>query len=144
MISKIIEICDNRYREYVNESSNNCTFFGCSNYLDANHYVDKSSIDFSSCSELSAINSNCFPKYGCEHVSDYYVCRYSRCYSTEIQEAFKFIFDSYDDIPNKLKIMSLGCGPCNDLFAFDKFSKKRDGFENIELTYEGWDYESKC
>lgn len=68
--------------------------------------------------------------YNCEHLLDYYVCRYSYKYCSEMIYALEQV--DLSSFPY-LNILSLGCGGAADLMAFDymKYSKK--------IAYAGFD-----
>ena len=56
-------------------------------------------------------------KYDCVHMADSYYCKYSFRYASEIVYGLR----RFTDIKNKdkLKVMSVGCGPCTELAAID-------------------------
>ncbi|MDL2327898.1 hypothetical protein LJC64_04555 [Ruminococcaceae bacterium OttesenSCG-928-A11] len=49
-------------------------------------------------------------------MAEYYVCKYSHKYASELVYAFCQLRDVWN---KPLKVMSVGCGPCTDLFALD-------------------------
>lgn len=125
MLKELIGICDERYRD------GNCQHCNYSEHC-PNH-------DCSVC--LHYIHTPCEApaprKYDCTRMADYYVCKYTYKYTSELIYAFERL----KDISNKrkLKVMSIGCGPCTDLLALDYLKKhKKYSFENLELR--GIDY----
>jgi hypothetical protein len=54
--------------------------------------------------------------YDCLRMADYYVCKYSYKYTSEMIYALESLKD-IKQMP--LKVLSVGCGPCTDLFALD-------------------------
>lgn len=74
--------------------------------------------------------------YDCPKMIYYYVCRYSYLYATELLCAFQEKTDYLRDYPY-YHILSLGCGGCTDLIAFEKFYK--DIGADIPISYIGID-----
>ncbi len=75
-------------------------------------------------------------KYDCVHMADCYYCKYAYKYASEIV----YGLSCFAEIRNKkkLKIMSVGCGPCTELAAIDYLEEK--GILNYEeLQYRGID-----
>lgn len=75
-------------------------------------------------------------KYDCVHMADCYYCKYAYKYASEIV----YGLSRFAGIRNKkkLKIMSVGCGPCTEPAAVDYLKKK--GFLNYgKLQYRGID-----
>ncbi len=55
--------------------------------------------------------------YDCPNMANYYVCKYSYKFTSElIYPLLKFVCLQKE---KQLKVMSIGCGPCTDLFALD-------------------------
>ena len=76
-------------------------------------------------------------KYDCVHMADFYTCKYSCRYTSELMYAIRSCKDIKDI--DELKILSFGCGPCTDLFALDALKEKGlISFDNIQ--YRGVDY----
>ena len=71
--------------------------------------------------------------YDCPKMIYHYVCQYSYLYATELlcayQEETNYLRDYH--------IMSLGCGGCADLMAFERFY--RDISANVPISYIGVD-----
>jgi len=66
----------------------------------------------------------------------HYVCQYSYLYATELLYAFREEVDYLRDYPY-YHIMSLGCGGCADLMAFEQFYKDID--VSMPISYIGID-----
>ena len=102
LIDKVVRFCDEDYSnsECVGcELSNSCKL-DCSNCLDDLHF------------HRNRLRCD----YACEHLLDYYVCRYSHKYCSEIIYALETI-----DLRKYpfFNVLSLGCGASPDLMAFD-------------------------
>ena len=67
-----------------------------------------------------------------QHMADFYACKYSCRYTSEMVYAI----ERCRDILNlqKMKVLSFGCGPCTDLFAIDYLR------QNNTLTYDSTEY----
>lgn len=76
-------------------------------------------------------------KYDCTHMADFYTCKYSCRYTSEIIYAL----NRMTDLANKscIKILSFGCGPCTDLFAID-YLRHMNNFSRYNIEYRGVDY----
>ena len=71
--------------------------------------------------------------YNCRFLSDYYVCKYSFKYTSEIIYALHQDEVSYLQDKSKLNVLSIGCGPCTDLFALDCLSNAHEyNFDKLE------------
>ena len=75
-------------------------------------------------------------KYDCAHMADYYYCKYAYRYASEIVYGLNY-FAEIQKI-KKLKIMSIGCGPCTELAAFE-YLKKQGKLNYDELQFRGID-----
>ena len=62
--------------------------------------------------------------YDCPKMLYHYVCQYSYLYTTELLCAFEFEWDFLRDY-SYYHILSLGCGGCADLMAFDYLCYKK-------------------
>lgn len=70
-------------------------------------------------------------------MADFYTCKYSCRYTSELMYAIQRCVDIQDI--DELKVLSFGCGPCTDLFALDALKEKRlISFDNVQ--YHGVDY----
>ena len=76
--------------------------------------------------------------YNCRFLSDYYVCKYSFKYTSEIIYALHQNEVSYLQDKSKLNVLSIGCGPCTDLFALDCLSNAHE-YNFDKLKYIGVD-----
>ncbi len=76
-------------------------------------------------------------KYDCAHMADFYTCKYSFRYTSEIIYALKRM--KYLMTLDHFKVLSFGCGPCTDLFAIDYLHEKgKISYDSLE--YRGIDY----
>ena len=76
-------------------------------------------------------------KYDCTHMADFYTCKYSCRYASEIMYAIERCLDLHKI--QHLKVLSFGCGPCTDLFAIHELHKMGVLSYN-RLEYRGVDY----
>lgn len=74
-------------------------------------------------------------RYNCINIVNYYVCKYSYRYASEME----ILLNVQPEIKqvDEFKILSIGCGPCTDLFSFESFINKN--FLFTELQYVGVD-----
>ncbi|MBQ2963067.1 MAG: hypothetical protein IJE14_00270 [Clostridia bacterium] len=79
-------------------------------------------------------------KYDCAHMADFYTCKYSCRYASEIMYAIERCVDLHN--LQKLRVLSFGCGPCTDLFAIDALHKKQVLCYK-QLEYRGVDYSKR-
>ena len=100
------------------------------------------------CNHVAGCPGNCgkcldqihFPKsstdrkdYDCPQLINYYVCRYTHKYASEI---FYLLCNSTILTHlNKYKVLSAGCGGCSDLIAFENFAN----LQNKTFSYAGID-----
>src|ERR1035437_5671138 len=80
-------------------------------------------------------------RYNCLPITYNYVCRFIYQFSSEFlylinKIGFLFEQEQIKDI-DKIKIMSIGCGPCCDIFAFDTLFKNKN--LKIPIEYYGYD-----
>lgn len=79
-------------------------------------------------------------KYDCGKMCDYYVCKYSHKYVSELYYAFYNLRD-LKNVKN-LKVLSIGCGPCTDILALDLLRK--EGIYNFQsLEYRGIEIDAR-
>lgn len=76
-------------------------------------------------------------KYDCANMADFYTCKYSYRYTSEMIYAFQRLRDIH--VKQTLKVLSFGCGPCTDLFALD-YLKNTGTLNYSQLYYRGVDY----
>lgn len=135
LINNLVYECDGRYsknkdscqceyckREICNESN-------CAECLRKIHYPEKDS-------EKRI--------YDCVNMADYYYCRYSYRYASEVVYGLR----QFRDIMklDTLKVMSVGCGPCTELAAIDYLHQNRElnykklEFRGIDPLKNMWKY----
>lgn len=129
LIDDIVVFCDKKYTTYgdkcgcgtCNHPSGKCTG-GCYNCLYQIHFPKNETIQ-----KL---------EYDCPKMLYRYVCQFSTRYASEIlyalreKEAFLSAFDNFN-------IMSIGCGGCADLMAFEQFYNDYGLTQKID--YRGYD-----
>jgi len=123
LLDYLVEYCDSEYKKVVCEDCNHpseCSG-NCSNCLDEIHWPDN--------------NPFGKEKYDCIKMLNYYVCKYSYKYCSEIQYALN-ILNGFKDL-DYYKIMSIGCGAVPDLMAIEQYIK-RNGL-NTPVEYKGYD-----
>jgi len=134
MLKKLLDICDKRFlAERNGKPCQNCNYneycpnntHGCGVCLEWIHYPDR-------------VPEGAPPrKYDCTHMADYYTCKYSCRYTSEMVYAFQGMKDIKH--MKSIKTLSFGCGPCTDLLALD-YLKKAGELNFINLEYRGIDY----
>lgn len=70
--------------------------------------------------------------YDCKNMIYYYCGRYSLKHSGEV---FLLLQQISHRIPDNLRVLSIGCGPCTDLLAFDAYLKTHK--QNGKIEYHG-------
>lgn len=72
--------------------------------------------------------------YNCRRLARYYVCKYAFKYTSEMIYAL----DGIDKLlrADNLNVLSIGCGPCTDLFAFD-YLRESGKYRFNKLEYVG-------
>lgn len=117
LINELTIYCD---KNYMSSCAGSCMRYnqcnhaimcpgGCSNCLHEIHFPEKDS-------------DRC--DYDCVKLIDFYVCRYTHKYASEILyliERSRILNDM-----RTYKILSLGCGGCSDLIAFDTFAADKN------------------
>lgn len=127
---EILEKCINRYEKPECEQCEDCSYgeycpHDCEKCLDYLH------------NPKHAPQNAPERKYDCVHMADFYTCKYSCRYTSELMYAIQ----RCSGIQNvdELKVLSFGCGPCTDLFALDALKEKKlISFNSIK--YRGVDY----
>lgn len=116
LIDDIVKFCDEEYSSCPCEGCdrNQLCRQDCKNCLDDLHF------------HKNEIRTD----YSCEHLLDYYVCRYSHKYCSEIIYAMENI--DLNKYPY-FNVLSLGCGGAPDLMAFDYLGL------NQSVKYKGFD-----
>ena len=129
MLNAILSACNNRY-ERPCEQCEDCSYgeycpHDCEKCLDYIHNPNH------------AKSGAPDRKYDCTHMADFYTCKYSCRYTSEIMYAVERCRDLHN--LQKMKVLSFGCGPCTDLFAIDEL-RKRNILSYNRLEYRGVDY----
>lgn len=116
LIDKIVDFCDNEYSSFICTGCHNHSLCqqDCKNCLDDLHF------------HKNRIRTD----YSCQHLLDYYVCRYSYKYCSEIIYALDCV--NLNRYPY-FHILSLGCGGAPDLMAFEYFNLPKI------IKYKGFD-----
>ena len=109
IIDTILENCDERHNCKSNNRCDDCSYGqfcpgDCAKCLEYIHYPSHA--------ETNAPKR----KYDCTHMADFYMCKYSYRYTSEIIYALEWMPSLSSE--KNLKVLSFGCGPCTDLFAF--------------------------
>lgn len=122
LIDEIVDFCDTKYRNSKCNRCDNCSYGdncpgSCERCL---HYIHTPT-------------SAPAPRiYDCSNMACYYTCKYSYKYMSELINAFSNLRDL--KYKSHIKVMSVGCGPCTDLFALDFL--RQDGvfkFDSVEF-----------
>ena len=74
-------------------------------------------------------------RYNCSNITNYYVGKFLLKYSSELQ--YLLITSGIVKTLSQFNILAIGCGPCTDLFAFDKLNsvhKKKILYHGVELN----------
>lgn len=128
LIDEMLEYCKNDYsnkKRACTDCNHPCKCPGdCSECLRQIHY--------------DHCDTNARHSYDCRFISDYYVCKYSFKYTSEIIYALRQDEVSYLQDKSKLNVLSIGCGPCTDLFALD-YLKNTEEYNFDKLKYIGVD-----
>ena len=114
LIDEIVKFCD---EEYKGSSCTNCGT--CGN----EHLCER---DCKECLDDLHFHKNKIRNaYDCEHLLDFYVCRYSYKYCSEMMYALETLdLSSYP----RFNILSLGCGGAPDLMAFEYMNYRKEIF----------------
>ena len=129
MLNTILSACNNRYGT-EHERCEDCSYgdycpHDCEKCLDYIHNPNHAKADAPD------------RKYDCTHMADFYTCKYSCRYASEIMYAIERCVDLHN--LQELRVLSFGCGPCTDLFAIDEL-RKRNVLSYNTLKYRGVDY----
>lgn len=116
-----MELIDDILREaekrYENKAAKciRCSYQGCNNdcgnCLDLCHFPDHAKAQKVPLRE-----------YNCTNMADFYVCKYSYKYASEIIYALQEMEKQIQS--QTVNFISLGCGPCTDLFALDSIEQR--------------------
>lgn len=80
--------------------------------------------------------------YNCKNLTNFYVCKYSFKYTSELIYALRKCISLKDS--SSIKALSIGCGPCTDLFALDylrnnsEFTYNNISYLGVDLLREQW------
>ena len=127
LLYDLIEKCS--YRDEYQKEHEQCEY--CS-------YGDCCPRDCQSCLQYVHFPQNAPAprKYDCIHMADCYYCKYAYKYASEMVYGLSCFAEIRDK--EKLKIMSVGCGPCTELAAVDYL--RNEGVLNYDqLDYRGID-----
>lgn len=132
LIDYITDFCNTQYKKYTNcDSSPRCK--------QCNHPTTKCSGDCGDCLYQIHFLSN-KPEarhlYNCKNLTNFYVCKYSFKYTSEI--IYALMKCSLLKKVSSIKVLSFGCGPCTDLFAIDYLHNVKELSYN-KLSYVGVD-----
>lgn len=132
LLDETVDFCDQMYSSFgcncgceggvCNHPSDRCSG-SCYNCLYQVHYPDR-------------WEGKKRKVYDCPKMLYHYVCQYSYLYSTELLCAFGYEWDFIKGFPY-YNILSLGCGGCADLMAFDFLRIKKKNF--MPVSYFGVD-----
>lgn len=138
LIDELINYCDNQYSSQdTKHLCDNCNHpyecsGSCKDCLKQIHYPEK--------------NPYGKKDYDCDNLINFYVCDYSYKYASEIlylMRKSKLLPDIQD-----YKIVSLGCGCCPDLMAFEEYVRKSKKNKSIKYfgvdRNEHWDFVHKA
>lgn len=125
IIDTILKNCSKRQNHKCDEQCENCSYGefcpeDCEKCLEYIHYPYR------------AKDGAPKRKYDCPNMADFYTCKYSYRYTSEIMYALERTTRLFT--VKNLKVLSFGCGPCTDLFAIDCLR------ENGTLTYDTLEY----
>lgn len=74
--------------------------------------------------------------YNCGNIIKYYTCKYIYRYSTEIEYLLNRYTRAFRNVRN-VRIWSIGCGPCTELFGLYRFRNNND--LNFTIQYKGFE-----
>lgn len=123
LIDKLTRFCDERFRA---SCLGHCGKF-CSNKAKCQGSCGKC---------LDQIHFDYYGRkdYDCANLIDFYVCRYTHKYASEIMYLLRSSTTLND--MNSYNIISIGCGGCSDLIAFDTFAGDiNTSYLGIELNF---------
>lgn len=119
-VNQLVEFCLSKYdRTDKCEACNNENCEGCVKCLENIHY-----------------HTSFRDVYDCKNLIYCYVCHYIYRYSSEIEhllDKYKLYFSKI----NNLKICSIGCGPCSELFGILQFRQKNQ--LNFNVNFKGFE-----
>jgi hypothetical protein len=111
-------------------------------------YCDAANENIPACNNpLCRVPSNCIPcledihqgvrnrDYDCVRMLNTYVCKYIYKYSSEVAHLYRH-FNNFTRM-DEFNILSIGCGPCSDLFA------AQHEYNEKQINYYGFDLNSR-
>lgn len=112
LYAELVERCAERYKaeHSLDRCCDNCKYkefckHDCEECLKNIHFPDKASYSGRT--------------YDCPQMMDYYVCKYTYRYASELIYALGEIEKLINLKAQNLRVLSVGCGPCTDLLALD-------------------------
>lgn len=119
-VENLINYCNELYSnadtECRCEDCNNDCKGSCEKCLDSIHFGDNR-------------------RYNCMNSMNYYVCKYSYKYLSEIANIF--YRNDFIDSKEQVNIISIGCGPCTDLMGIEQYIDNNS--LDIKIKYRGID-----
>lgn len=125
LIDELLNFCDMQYKQNCfnkkhGHCDTNCSHplqcpLSCETCLEQVHFPSKF--------------SNGRMEYNCSNLLNYYVCKYSFKYASEIEYAFNTIDQM--TFHQQYNILSLGCGASPDLIALEQYLLKNNIYKNI-------------
>ena len=127
LIDTIVNYCDEQYKK---KKCDNCTYGEhCPGTCDrCLHYIHTPS------------DAPVPRQYDCHNMANFYTCKYSYKYMSELVYAFQQLKDLKDK--KHLKVMSIGCGPSTELFALD-YLKETGVYQFDTIEFRGVDAAKK-
>lgn len=119
-VENLVYYCNDLYNNAdvecgCKECGNNCKG-SCEKCLDSIHFGDNR-------------------RYDCRNIMNYYVCKYSYKYLSEIGNIF--YLNNFIEQKQKINIISIGCGPCTDLMGINQYIDNNE--LDVKLKYRGID-----
>lgn len=101
----------------------------CLRYLNSSYKIQSTCAKCLSKVHFRRKNNGYVRDYDCKNMIYYYCGRYSLKHAGEI---FLLLQRLSHRVPQEPKILSIGCGPCTDLFAYEIFYRKLDSKRKIK------------
>ena len=124
LIKKVIEYCHDKYInsncgecDHINGCPDECSG-NCKTCLEEVHYPGR--------------YPNGKKDYDCERMLYFYVCDYTAKYTSEMLKLMR-----KSDVLRKIQeyhVLSIGCGGCPDLMAFEKYCHEKDYDKTVSYT----------
>lgn len=138
LIDHITDFCNAQYEKHTN-------YFSSPRCKQCNHPSAKCSGDCSDCLyQIHFLKGNPDARnlYNCNNLTNFYVCKYSFKYTSEMVNALMQC--SPLKKTSSINVLSFGCGPCTDLFALDylrninKLTYNKISYAGVDLLKEQW------